>query len=194
MVDDTGITSQSYVQVADNHCVAIIDQRQFGQMQLKNQQRFDKINSLLTDQIMLMIESGMELPVFDDTRPHSGAMRVRCANAYKRQWLELNVPKLDVKKLWPSARLVVIDFKDIPKPHKFNVIFRGIFKSAQNIFRLLETQNKGITTKSWIVLHCNQIESGIRMTIGVGQDSIAEKCQLSLMRNGRGTVYNRQKL
>lgn len=163
--------NMSYAQVADGHCMAIIDQRQPGQMQLLDQQRFNKINALLTDTIMGSVNSNTELPVFDDTRPHGGAMRVRCANAFTRKWLETNVPKLDAKKLWPGANLVVIDFKDIPKPHKFNVFFRGIFKSSQDIFRLLETQNKGITTKSWSVLHCGQRNGGTHMTIGVGQDS-----------------------
>lgn len=170
-VDDKGETPLSYAQVADNHCVAIIDQRQPGTLQLLDQQRYNKINSLLTDMIMAMIGSNSELPVFDDTRPHGGTMRVRCANPYTRKWLETNVPKLDAKKLWPGAKLVVIDFKDVPKPHKFNVFFRGILKSSQDILRLLETQNKGITTKSWSVLHCGQRDGGTHMTIGVGQDS-----------------------
>lgn len=169
MDDDSGV--KTYAEVTDNHCAAIIDQRQPGQMQLLDQQRFDKINALLTDHIMSMIGSKAELPVFDDTRLHSGAMRIRCANSYTRKWLESNVPKLDAKKLWNGAKLVVIDFKDIPRPHKFNVLFRGIMKSPQDIFRLLETQNKGVTTKSWSVLHCNRIEGGTRITIGVGQDS-----------------------
>lgn len=166
MDDDSGV--KTYAEVTDYRCAAIIDQRQPGQMQLLDQQRFDKINALLTDHIMSMIGSEPELPVFDDTRLHSGAMRIRCANSYTRKWLESNVPKLDAKKLWNGTKLVVIDFKDIPKPHKFNVMFRGIMKSPQDIFRLLETQNKGITTKSWSVY---RIEGGTRMTIGVGQDS-----------------------
>lgn len=137
---------QSYAQVAENHCVAIIDQRKPGEMQLLNQNRFDKLNTLLTNVIMSMIGKKTELPVFDDTRLHGGAMRVRCANTGTRKWLEANVSKLDVKQLWPGARLSVIDYRDIPKPHKFNVYFRGITKPPRDIFALLETQNKGIST------------------------------------------------
>lgn len=98
-------------------------------------------------------------------------MRVRCANASTRSWLERNVPNLDVKKLRHDAKLVVIDFKDIPKPHKFNVLFQNIKKSPEDIFCLLEKQNEGITTKSWSVLHCGQKDGSTYMTIGVGQDS-----------------------
>lgn len=171
MVVDDGELPQSYAQVADSHCMAIIDQRAPGQMQLLDQSRSDKINTLLTDTIMSMIGTEVELPAFDDTRLHGGAMRIRCANTYSRKWLETNVSKLDAKKLWPGAKMVVIDFKDIPKPHKFNVFFRGITKSSKDILCLLEKQNKGITTKSWSVLHCGRKDGGTYMTIGVGQDS-----------------------
>lgn len=162
---------QSYAQVVDNHCVAIIDQRQPGQMQLLDQSRFDKLSTLLTDSIISMIGTKVETPVFDDTRLHSGAMRIRCANAYTRKWLESLIPKLDAKKLWHGAKMVLIDFKDLPKPHKFNVVFRGTLKSPKEIFNLLEAQNEGINTKSWTVLHCGKKQDGTHMTIGVGQDS-----------------------
>lgn len=170
-INEDGEPPLSYAQVVDNLCVAIIDERRPGNMQLLDQARFDKLNTLLTDTIMSMIGSKTELPAFDDTRLHGGAMRVRCANTYTRTWLKTNVSKLDVKKLWPGAKMVMIDFKDLPKPHKFNVIFRGILKSAKDIFSLLQTQNPGIITKSWSVLHCAQKNGGTHMTIGVGQDS-----------------------
>lgn len=169
--NDTSEKPPSYAQVTDNLCVAVIDQRQVGQMQLLDQKRFDKLNTQLTDIIMAMIGKNTELPVFDDTRLHGGDMRIRCANAHTRKWLETNIPKLDAKKLWPGAKMVVMDFRDLPKPHKFNVVFCGIIKSPKVIFRLLETQNKGITTKSWSVLNCRQRDGVTYMTIGVGQDS-----------------------
>lgn len=162
---------QSYAQAVDNHCVAIIDQRKPGQMQLLDQPRFDKLNALLTDSIFSMIGTNVETPAFDDTRLHSGAMRIRCANVYTRKWLESLIPKLDARKLWHGAKMVLIDFKDLPKPHKFNVLFRGTYKSPKDIFVLLEAQNKGINTKSWTVLHCEKKQDGTHMTIGVGQDS-----------------------
>lgn len=171
MDSDGNTVTQSYAQVADGRCVAIIDQRKPDSMLMLDQSRFDKLNAHLTDIIVSMIGKNAELPVFDDTRLHMGAMRIRCANNYTRKWLELNIPKVDVKKLWSGAKLVVIDFRDLPKPHKFNVFFRGILKSPKDIFKLLETQNKGIITKSWTVLSCKQKDGGTQMTIGVGQDS-----------------------
>lgn len=54
---------------------------------------------LLTDTMLSQVGKISILPSFDDTRLHSGAMRVRCANATTRQWLVQNVPKLDKKKL-----------------------------------------------------------------------------------------------
>lgn len=118
LVDDMNETAQSYAEVTETFCMAIIDQKISGQMQLLDQNKFDKLNARQTDAILSQANSNNELPEFDDARLHSGAMRVRCANVNTRKWLELNIPKLDVKKLWHGAHLVVIDFKDIPKPHR----------------------------------------------------------------------------
>lgn len=169
--DPTAPAKITYADVVNSLTMAIIDQRQPGQMQVLNQERFNKINSLFTDIMLSPAESNTEMPMFDDTRLHSGAMRLRCANDQTRQWLERIVPTLDTKKLWSGAKLVVMDFKDIPKPHKFNVIFRSISKSPKDIFNLLEKQNKGISTKSWTVLSHTKRDNDTHMTIGVGQDS-----------------------
>ena len=124
-------------------------------MTLLDQNRFDKLNAALIDLMMSQIGKNIVLPEMDDVRLHIGTMRVRCINPQTIEWLEKYVPTIDVKKLWKDAKLVVIDFKDIPKPFKFNVWIRGIKKSPQDIFKLLEAQNvtRGITTKSWTVLH-----------------------------------------
>lgn len=164
-------TTASYAEVVGSQSMAIIDQRKPGQMHLLTQDKVDKINSLLTDIMLSSADSDAELPVFEDTRLHSGAMRLRFANDQTRQWLVQNVPKLKSKKLWSGANLVLIEFKDIPKPHKFNVVFRNINKNPKEIFSLLEKQNKGISTKSWTVLSNVKRENGTHMTIGVGQDS-----------------------
>lgn len=164
-VDDT------YASVAKHLCLAVIDQRKQGQMILMDQTRFDMLSSVITDTMLSQADNNTNLPEIEDTRLHSGAMRIRCTNIATRQWMEQNIPTLDKKKLWNGATLVVMDFKDLPKPHKFNVWFRGIKKSSKDIFKLLESQNKGITTKSWTVLHSQVKDNGTAMTIGVGQDS-----------------------
>lgn len=147
--DESTISAPTtYAEVASGHSMAIIDQRQPGQMQLLTQERVNKINSLLTDIMLLPDESNAELPVFEDTRLHSGAMPLRCANDQTLQWMVKNIPKLDTKKLWPGAELVLMNFNDIPKPHKFNVVFPNVYKNPKEIFSLLEKQNKDISTKS----------------------------------------------
>lgn len=161
----------SYAEVASNLCAAIIDQRGSGSMTLLDQKRFDTLYTLITDKVLSQAGKNISPPNFDDTRLHSGAMRVRCADFHSRQWLEKFVPTLDKKKLWKDASPVVINFSDIPKPHKFNVFVRGLRKSAQDVFKLLESQNKGVTTKSWTALSCEFKNGGTSMTIGVGQDS-----------------------
>lgn len=162
---------ETYAEVANNLCAAVIDQRGSGSMTLFDQKRFDTLYSLITDKVLSQAGKNISPPAFDDTRLHSGAMRVRCANFQTRKWLEKFIPTLDKKKLWKDASLVVINFSDIPKPHKFNVFVRGIKKSAQDIFKLFEVQNKGIITKSWTALACEYKNGGTAMTIGVGQDS-----------------------
>lgn len=151
--------------------MAIIDQRQPGQMQMLNEERVNKINSLITDIMLSPADSNTGMPTFEDTRLHSGAMRLRCANDQTRQWLEKIVPTLDTKKLWSGANLVLMNFKDIPKPLKFNVVFRSITKTPKDLFNLLGRQNKGVSTKSWTVLSHAKRNNDTYMTIGVGQDS-----------------------
>lgn len=140
-------------------------------MQLLNEEKFNKISALLTDIMCSSAGSSKEMPAFEDTRLHSGAMRLRCANDFTLKWLELTVPTLDVKKLWHGAKLVLIAFKDIPKPYKFNVVIRNVKVPPKAIFTLLEKQNVGITTKSWTVLSHQKKYNDTHMTIGVGQDS-----------------------
>lgn len=170
---------ESYAEVASNLCTAIIDQRGPNSMTLMDQKKFDILSSLITDLILSQAGKGVSLPNFEDTRLHSGAMRVRCANFHTRQWLEKHIPTLDNKKLWKDVALKVIDFGDIPKPHKFNVFVRGLKKSAQDIFKLFEMQNKGITTKGWTALACEFKNGGTQMTIGVGADSFEKISQRS---------------
>lgn len=182
-IDEPNPASTTYVAAVNSHTMAIIDQHRQGQMQLLTQDRVDKINSLLTDAVISQADSGKEAPVFENARLHSGAMRVVCANNQTRQWLEQNVPALDSNKLWKGAHLVVMEFKDIPKPHKFNVVFRNVNKGPKELFKLLEVQNKGISTKSWTVLSNVKRDNGTTMTIGVGQDSF------ETLRDRSNTLY-----
>lgn len=161
----------TFAETVKSYCMAIIDQRTPGQMQLLNDDKVNKINALLTDIMFTSAGSSNVMPAFEDTRLHSGAMRLRCANEYTLKWLERTIPTLDNKKLWTGAKLVLIAFKDIPKPHKFNVVVRNVQKSPKDIFVLLEKQNVGISTKSWTVLSHYKKGNDTHMTIGVGQDS-----------------------
>lgn len=178
-----GQMTETYASVASNLCVAVIDQRSSDSMVLLDQKRYDTLYSLLTDLMLSQVGKNIKSPEFDDTRLQSGAMRVRCANLHTRKWLERFVPLLDKKKLWSDASLVVIDYSDIPKPHKFNVFVRGIKKSARDIFKLIEQQNKGISTKGWSALACKAVGTGTQMTIGVCHDSF------ELLRTRSNSLY-----
>lgn len=174
-------------------CKCIIDQRQPDSMTLLNQQRFDILNSQLIDLMMSQMCKNITLPEIDDARLHIGTMRIRCTNPSTIDWLVKYVPTIGEKKLWKGAKLVVIDFKDIPKPYKFNVWIRGIKKSPKDIFMLLEKQNpnRGITTKSWTVLHSKFENGGTSMTIGVGHESFEF---LQQNPNSLYSVYSGQRL
>lgn len=161
----------TYAEAAKSYCMAIIDQRTPGQMQLLNDEKFNKINALLTDIMFSSAGNSNVMPAFEDTRLHSGAMRLRCANEYTSKWLENTIPTLNTKKLWTGANLVLMAFKDIPKPYKFNVVVRSVNKPPKDIFVLLEKQNEGISTKSWTVLNHQKKNNDTYMTIGVGHDS-----------------------
>lgn len=178
-----GQLTETYASVASNLCVAVIDQRSPDSMVLLDQKRYDTLYSLLTDLMLSQVGKNIKSPEIDDTRLQSGAMRVRCANLQTRKWFERFVPLLDKKKLWSEASLVVIDYSDIPKPHKFNVFVRGIKKSARDIFNLIEKQNKGISTKGWSALACKATSTGTQMTIGVCHDSF------ELLRTRSNSLY-----
>lgn len=181
---------QTYASVASNLSVAIIDQRSPDSMTLLDVKKFDTLYTLITDKMLSQVGKNVIPPNFEDTRLHSGALRVRCADLNSRQWLEKYIPTLDKKKLWKDASLVVIDFANLPKPYKFNVFIRGMKKSAQNIFKLFELQNKGISTKSWTALACEYKNGGTSMTIGVGQDSfdfLRQKSNLLFCGLGKAT-------
>lgn len=170
-VSNAASSDNTYASVASSLCAAIVDQRSPGSINLMDQKRFDLLSSLITDKIIGQAGKNIKLPTIDDTRLFSGVMRVRCANLNTRQWLDKYIPLLDKKKLWNGVKLTVMDFGNIPKPHKFNVWCRGVKKSPQDIFKLLEALNKGISTKSWSVLRYETKGDGTQMTIGVGQDS-----------------------
>lgn len=182
--DDEGETPESYALVVKTICVAIIDQNLPGQLRLLDQNRFDILNSILTDTMLSQVGKNINPPEMEETRLISGVMRIRCANAETRKWLEQYVPLFDKKKLWNGAKLVVMDFKDIPKPYKFNLWVQGVKKRPSEIFTLLEFQNKGkITTTSWTVLHNEIKREGTAMTIGVGQDSF------EILRNSSNSLF-----
>lgn len=181
MIDKDSATN-TFAEIVKSHTMAIIDQRKPGHMQVLTEEKVNKINSLLTDMMLAADDSNTELPVFDDTRLHSGAMRLKCANDHTRKWLEHIVPTIEMKKLWTGAKLVVMEFKNIPKPYKFNVVFRSITKPPKDIFNLLERQNKNITTRAWTVLSHSKKGNDTHMTIGVCQDSfdVLRTCSNSL--------------
>lgn len=168
--DPGNAEGETYASVSNNLCVGVIDQRRPGSMTLMDENRFSTLLAVITDVIISQAGTKIIPPVFDDTRLHSGAMRVRCANFQTRQWLEQYVPTLAKKKLWKDASLVVTNFGDIPKPHKLNVFIRGIKKNAAEIFMLLARQN-GITTSGWTALACEYKRDGTHLTIGVNADS-----------------------
>lgn len=164
--DDT-----TYAAVASSLCAAIVDQRSTGAVNLMDQRKFDTLSSLITDKILEHAGNNkIKLPVIEDSRLFGGVLRIRCANTSTRQWLDNFVPTFDKKKLWAGANLAVLDFNNIPKPHKVQVLFRGLKKPQNEIFQLLECLN-GIRTKGWSVLHCETKYEGTHMTIGMDTDS-----------------------
>lgn len=175
--------TETFASVVNNLCVAIVDRRSNDSILLMDQKRFDLLSSAMTDKIIEHAGKNMKLPAIEDSRFFTGTMRVRCANNDTRLWLEKYIPTLDRKKLWPGAKLVVINFRDMPKPYKFNVWFRGMKASAQDLFLLLERSNKGIITKSWSALAHEQKQDGTHMTIGVGQESF------DVLRQKANTLY-----
>lgn len=165
----------SYSKVVDNGSliIALIDQRQEGSMTLLDHFRFSKLRSIIGDKILSQADKKKPLPRIIDSRLASGAMKIHCGDHNTRRWLVHCITTIPTKDLWIGAKLKLIDFCDLPKPHKFQAWFPGIQKSAVDIFKLIERLNEGISTKSWSVLSKEQKKGGTSMVIGVGSESYA---------------------
>lgn len=164
-------TSYANVTAQGSLTVAIIDQRQSDTMTLLDQYKFNKLRSIIGDKILSQAEKKKSLPRIVDSRLANGAMKVHCGDMNTRRWLVHCATTLQSKDLWSGAKLKVIDFCDLPKPHKFQAFFPGIQKSSMDIFKLIERLNGGISTKSWSVLNRELKRGGTSMVIGVGSES-----------------------
>lgn len=165
--------SYSGVTATGSLIVAIIDQRQDDTMTLLDQYRYNKLRSIISDKVLSQAEKKKPLPRIVDTRLASGAMKIHCSDHNTRRWLVHCMTTIQTRELWSGAKLKVIDFGDLPKPHKFQAWFPGIQKSAMDIFKLIEGLNNGISTKSWSVLNKEYKKGGTSMVIGVGSESFA---------------------
>lgn len=164
----------SYASVAGEGdlSIAIIDLREGDNMVLMDQTKFTKLGDIINNKLLSNIGKKVELPKIEDSRLVLGATKIKCGDTATRRWIVHCVATLSARELWNGANLTVVDFVDVPKPHKFQAWFPGITRSAADIFKILEALNKGICTTSWTVLNREQKTNGTQMVIGVGSDSL----------------------
>ncbi|KAJ8911047.1 hypothetical protein NQ315_004694 [Exocentrus adspersus] len=106
--------------------------------------------------------------------PSRGVLFVTCANQASRAWLFEMVPRLCP---YEGANLRVCSAKDILKTNRVMVWIPTDMLDAKVpsiIFQLLETQNPGLHTKEWRVLHNRPEPQGLSLVIGMHDKCLKE--------------------
>lgn len=150
--------------------VAVIDMANDGTIVPLSDGRGDLLLKALNNKAFESLNSGDFLPAFDDTRDIGAALRMKCTDVRTRQWLEKAVTSL--KNLWRGANIVVINYNDLPKPHKVNAWFPGCDKPTSQLLRMLEALNEGIDTASWSVIRRKATDKGTTLRLGIDDDSL----------------------
>lgn len=152
--------------------VAIVDVAANGNIKPLDVHKSDLLLKHLNNRTFAALESRSFLPTFSETRNIGIAMRMRCTNKTSRDWLEATIAGM--KPLWEFANLIVIDFKDLPKPNVVNAWFVGCEQPTASILAMLEAVNPGVSTHSWSVTQRLKTEKGITLKLGLDDDSLAQ--------------------
>lgn len=150
--------------------VAVIDLASDGTVVPLSDGRGDRLLKAQNDKTFDSLNAGVFLPAFDDTRDIGTAIRMKCTNAATRQWLVEATRGLT--NMWRDANIVVIDYRDLPKPHKVNAWFPGCDKPTSQILRMLEALNSGLNTTSWSVIRRKASDKGLSLSLAIDDESL----------------------
>lgn len=131
----------------------------------------DKMDLVRRSLVLLITkESKGAGPRFVSFSHKPGWIQVVCEDATSKDWLKKVVPKL---KPWPEAKLTVLEESELPKPAVVTTFIpNNDAKSLDEAISLLGTQNKGLNTELWKVLHSRKEEGGVVATFAVDDPSV----------------------
>lgn len=131
----------------------------------------EKMDLVRRSLVLLISKEGKgEGPRFVSFSHKPGWILVVCENTASKDWLKKVVPKL---KPWPEAKLAVLEESELPKPTVVTTFIPSVdAKSLDEAITLLGTQNKGLNTELWKVLHSRKEEGGVVATFAVDDPSV----------------------
>lgn len=98
-----------------------------------------------------------------------GWIVVKCADEASRVWL-----KEIIDKLHPIGKdVVAVEGVDIPKPNTATAFFPGCSLQAEEILRVLHSQNRMLPTGNWKVLNRSVTAQGTMLTVAMDDISVS---------------------
>lgn len=91
--------------------MAIVDMRDGNQLAVMSDERFRKLQVVISKMFIAVTKKTKPVPCFEENRLVSGVMEFKCASSFFRHWLERNVPKIAADQLWSGAKLSVSKVK-----------------------------------------------------------------------------------
>lgn len=103
-----------------------------------------------------------------------GWIVVKCADEASRVWL-----KETIAKMHPIEKdVVAVEGMDIPKPYTATAFFPGCSLQAEDILRVLHSQNRMLPTGNWKVLNRSVTAQGTNLIMAMDDNSVSLLAEL----------------
>lgn len=108
-------------------------------------------------------------PQFWGSRATGGLLKLTCATAETRKWLEKTVPTLSP---WEGANLKTIEEKDLPKLYRVAIWFPKDVREPHEILGRLELQNAPIQASTWRTMGRKVDDNGQTLALSIDEESL----------------------
>ncbi|KOB64776.1 Uncharacterized protein OBRU01_23808 [Operophtera brumata] len=116
---------------------------------------------------MLKIVDRGKGPTFAGFTHKPGWILITCQNQESLGWLESEIPRV---KPWTGAELSITPESELPKPTvEIPFVPSSEVESIDEAIHLLRTQNEGLYTELWKVLHSKSEENGHVVTFSLDE-------------------------
>ncbi|KOB57233.1 Uncharacterized protein OBRU01_25736, partial [Operophtera brumata] len=158
-----GNPKPSFKQVAEAKRVGIRNATSMSDDQMK------KVHRALTLAMLKIVDRGKG-PKFAGFTHKPGWILITCQNQDSLRWLESEIPRVVP---WTGAELSIIPESELPKPTvAITFVPSSEVESIDEAIHLLRTQNEGLYTELWKVLHSKSEENGHVVTFSLDELSV----------------------